>query len=162
MGNGMIYHHVANAMEKIAGGELPDELSGSWKTVMANPAKRFKAKTEPSAELEDALEETLNVVAAYVEKKRFYGFLHRWAFNMGLFGQVHRFLDEYRRDNDTLLLSDTNDLLRRIISEDETPFIYERMGTAIKHYLIDEFQDTSQMQWENLKPLVLGKPQPRA
>ena len=155
MGNGMIYHHVANAMEKIAGGELPDELSGSWKTVMANPAKRFKAKTEPSAELEDALEETLNVVAAYVEKKRFYGFLHRWAFNMGLFGQVHRFLDEYRRDNDTLLLSDTNDLLRRIISEDETPFIYERMGTAIKHYLIDEFQDTSQMQWENLKPLVL-------
>ena len=54
-----------------------------------------------------------------------------------------------------MLLSDTNDLLRRIISEDETPFIYERMGTAIKHYLIDEFQDTSQMQWENLKPLVL-------
>lgn len=81
--------------------------------------------------------------------------LLKWVYYLGLFGHVQRFLEEYRRDNDTLLLSDTNDLLHRIINEEETPFIYERMGTAIRHYLIDEFQDTSLMQWENLKPLVL-------
>lgn len=155
MGNGLINHHVANAMQSLAAGDLSKPPSSSWFTALDNPDKRFRAKAQPTPELEEALEETLSLVKSYFEKKKFYGFLHRWAFNMGLFGQVQMFLDEYRRDNDLLLLSDTNDLLRRIISEEEMPFIYERMGTTIKHYLIDEFQDTSQMQWENLKPLVL-------
>ncbi|MDE5941467.1 MAG: UvrD-helicase domain-containing protein, partial [Muribaculaceae bacterium] len=155
MGSELINHHVANSMGVIAREGLSKPPSGSWQTALENPAKRFRAKVQPSAELEEALDETLRLVNEYFEKKKFYGFLYKWAFNMGLFGQVQMFLEEYRHDNDLLLLSDTSDLLRRIISEDEMPFIYERMGTTIKHYLIDEFQDTSQMQWENLKPLVL-------
>lgn len=73
---------------------------------------------------------------------------------MGLSGAVSRQIEIFRRDNDTLLLSDTNSLLRRIIGDDDTPFVYERMGIWIDHYLIDEFQDTSRLQWENLRPLV--------
>ncbi len=73
---------------------------------------------------------------------------------MGLAAAVSRRIDEFKRENNTLLLSDTNSLLRRIIGDDEAPFVYERMGMWIDHYLIDEFQDTSRMQWENLRPLV--------
>ena len=116
---------------------------------------KAKLKSEPSPALAAALDEALNAALGYLERKKLYDYLYSRVFQLGLFGQVHRYLDEYRRQTDSLLLSDTNDLLQRIISEDETPFIYERMGTSIKHYLIDEFQDTSQMQWENLKPLVL-------
>lgn len=155
MGSGLIYHHVANSMLTLAQGDLSKPPSQSWNTALENRSVRFRAGVEPSPELDEALDETLRIVKAYFDKRRFYGFLYKWTFNMGLFGQVQYFLEEYRKENDLLLLSDTGDLLRRIISEDETPFIYERMGTAIKHYLIDEFQDTSQMQWENLKPLVL-------
>lgn len=54
----------------------------------------------------------------------------------------------------TLEISDTAHILARIIGEDETPFVYERMGSRISHYLIDEFQDTSRLQWENLRPLL--------
>lgn len=75
-------------------------------------------------------------------------------FNLEFLGFASEFVDLYRRDNNLILLSDTNELLRRIIKEEELPFIYERMGVALTNLLIDEFQDTSRMQWENLKPLV--------
>lgn len=61
---------------------------------------------------------------------------------------------EYLQLNNTLQISDTAMLLSRIIGDDDTSFIYERMGSRLNHYLIDEFQDTSRMQWNILKPLV--------
>ena len=73
---------------------------------------------------------------------------------LGLVGDVLKNVKQYREENNLILLSDTNDLLQRIISKDEAPFIYERLGMRLKHFLIDEFQDTSKMQWLNINPLV--------
>lgn len=69
-------------------------------------------------------------------------------------GYASEFIYIYRRENNLILLSDTNELLARIINGEELPFIYERLGLELRHLLIDEFQDTSRMQWENLRPLV--------
>lgn len=63
-------------------------------------------------------------------------------------------LDKLLRETNSMLLADTTDLLCKIISENEMPFIYERLGLQLETLLIDEFQDTSPMQWKNLKPLV--------
>lgn len=73
---------------------------------------------------------------------------------LGMLGDVLNYMNQYCADNNTLLLSSTNDLLRRIIADDDVPFIYERIGVWLDHYLIDEFQDTSELQWTNIKPLV--------
>lgn len=73
---------------------------------------------------------------------------------LGLLAHTWRYLDELTRENNILLISDTNDLVSRIIGHDKTPFIYERMGVKLSHFLIDEFQDTSRLQWANLEPLV--------
>ncbi|MDE5745223.1 MAG: UvrD-helicase domain-containing protein, partial [Paramuribaculum sp.] len=75
-------------------------------------------------------------------------------FMLALMIKIYSFIEEYRVENNALLLSDTNSLLRTIIGEDDTPFIYERLGVILNHYLIDEFQDTSTIQWECLRPLV--------
>ena len=75
-------------------------------------------------------------------------------FMLALMVKIYSFIEEYRVENNALLLSDTNSLLRTIIGEDDTPFIYERLGVILNHYLIDEFQDTSTIQWECLRPLV--------
>ena len=45
-------------------------------------------------------------------------------------------------------------MLRSIIGDDDAPFVYERIGTRINHYLIDEFQDTSRLQWDNMVALL--------
>lgn len=105
--------------------------------------------------LPDAIKALATDVLAFNTELRLFNLLYTNIYQLGLFGQVNRYLDEYRRENDSLLLSDTGDLLKSIINEEEAPFIYERMGSAIRHYLIDEFQDTSQLQWENMQPLVL-------
>lgn len=57
-------------------------------------------------------------------------------------------------ENNVVDISETNSILRRVIGDDDAPFIYERLGTKLNHYLIDEFQDTSAMQWANLRPLI--------
>lgn len=74
---------------------------------------------------------------------------------LGLLGEARKRMLDYLESNNMIQLGETNSMLKRIIGEDDTPFIYERLGTAINHYLIDEFQDTSRMQWDNLRPLLL-------
>jgi ATP-dependent exoDNAse (exonuclease V) beta subunit len=55
---------------------------------------------------------------------------------------------------DLLPISSFNSLISNIIGDQPAPFIYERIGEKYRHYFIDEFQDTSQLQWRNLIPLV--------
>lgn len=73
---------------------------------------------------------------------------------LGLIGNVNKHVAEYRAETSTMLLADTTSILSKIIGDDNAPFIYERTGQWINHFLIDEFQDTSRMQWKNLRPLV--------
>lgn len=74
--------------------------------------------------------------------------------NLEFLGFAWHYINRFREENNLILLSDTNDLLQRIIGGSDAPFIYERIGVILRHFLIDEFQDTSHMQWSNLKPLV--------
>lgn len=74
--------------------------------------------------------------------------------HMGIMMEINRNGKEFLEANNTVQLSDTSSILQRIINDDDTPFIYERIGTRLNHYLIDEFQDTSRMQWVNLRPLL--------
>ncbi len=57
-------------------------------------------------------------------------------------------------EQNAMLIADTNLLLNRIIDNSDAPFVYERTGVRVEHYMIDEFQDTSVLQWKNFRPLV--------
>ncbi|WP_290711881.1 UvrD-helicase domain-containing protein [Flavihumibacter sp. CACIAM 22H1] len=74
--------------------------------------------------------------------------------NLSLLRILAEQLSEYRRDNNVLLISDTQQLLRELVKDNEAPFIYEKIGNRYQHFLLDEFQDTSRFQWENFKPLI--------
>lgn len=68
---------------------------------------------------------------------------------------VLRALNSFREQNNVILLSSTNDLLHKLIGgRDDVPFVYEKMAVRLHSFLIDEFQDTSRMQWSNLRPLI--------
>lgn len=93
-------------------------------------------------------------ITSKVQRLKLLSLLHKDIYMLGLVGDILKNVKQYREENNLILLSDTNDLLQRIISKEEAPFIYERMGMRLKHFLIDEFQDTSKMQWLNINPLV--------
>ncbi|MDH6355178.1 ATP-dependent helicase/nuclease subunit A [Dysgonomonas sp. PH5-45] len=80
--------------------------------------------------------------------------INRYYFTLGILGDVDKKIREYAAENNIMLISDTTELLNKIISGTDTPFIYEKVGTHIDNYMIDEFQDTSNMQWINFSPLL--------
>jgi ATP-dependent exoDNAse (exonuclease V) beta subunit len=59
-----------------------------------------------------------------------------------------------KEEENILPISDFNTLIHKEIQHQPAPFIYERLGERYKHFFIDEFQDTSKLQWQNLIPLV--------
>ncbi|HBI81407.1 MAG TPA: hypothetical protein DDY04_05590 [Bacteroidales bacterium] len=63
-------------------------------------------------------------------------------------------LREKLSDEGVMLLSDSSSLLKEFVLQSDTPFIYEKIGTRYTSYMLDEFQDTSQLQWRNFEPLI--------
>jgi ATP-dependent helicase/nuclease subunit A len=65
-------------------------------------------------------------------------------------------LAAWRKEHNALLISDTHNLLRQLSAETTPEFIYEKTGNRLQHFLMDEFQDTSDFQYHNFKPLLLN------
>jgi ATP-dependent exoDNAse (exonuclease V) beta subunit len=77
--------------------------------------------------------------------------------NIFVFGVFRNLLEELtvlKNEENMLLISDANEFLKEITRENEAPFIYEKVGNQFRHYLIDEFQDTSGFQWASFRPLL--------
>lgn len=73
---------------------------------------------------------------------------------VALLKQVHEMIQMYYTENSVIHLSETLKRVSEVVSQEQVPFIYERLGNQYNHYLIDEFQDTSTRQWHNLLPLI--------
>jgi len=73
---------------------------------------------------------------------------------LSLLNRVSQELHKIQEEQNILSISEFNSIIHNEIQKQPAPFIYERMGERYKHFFIDEFQDTSQMQWENLIPLI--------
>ena len=74
---------------------------------------------------------------------------------IGLLGLITDNMETFRKSNNMLPLSDTSSILHKIVqSGEDAPFVFERLGAMLRHFLIDEFQDTSDSQWEVVSPLI--------
>jgi ATP-dependent exoDNAse (exonuclease V) beta subunit len=73
---------------------------------------------------------------------------------IGILGAISERVREQANEQNIFLLSDAGELISRLIADDDTPFIYEKIGAAYDHFIIDEFQDTSRIQWNNFRPLI--------
>ena len=71
-----------------------------------------------------------------------------------LLNSIHQILFKVKSENNIVFISDFNEVISKIVINEPAPFIYEKIGARYKNYLIDEFQDTSSLQWTNLVPLV--------
>lgn len=63
-------------------------------------------------------------------------------------------LAKIQSEQNILSISEFNAIIHREIQNQPAPFIYERLGERYRNFFIDEFQDTSEMQWQNLIPLI--------
>ncbi|NDW08517.1 exodeoxyribonuclease V subunit beta [Dysgonomonas sp. 520] len=151
-----------NSFVKWANGEIKDPsmtfglLAGEvsvWYTAKDSAEKKNKIEEAFSGGLNrcvcdiiDHYQNTRNYQTAYE--------INRYFFTLGILGDVDKKIREYAAEKNIMLISDTTELLNKIIKGSDTPFVYEKIGTYIDHYMIDEFQDTSNMQWINFSPLI--------
>ena len=75
-------------------------------------------------------------------------------YDLGIAGRLMDAFSEIQKEKNVISIDETNVLLRKIIDGTDAPFVYEKTGTRYDHFLLDEFQDTSRIQWDNFRPLV--------
>lgn len=81
--------------------------------------------------------------------------INKYIRESSLFGIISKEMEEYLKSEQQILLSDAPKILKKLIGDNDAPFVYEKIGTIIDHYLLDEFQDTSWEQWKNFLPLLI-------
>ena len=88
----------------------------------------------------------------YVTALVIYEYLGRY----GLLIDIDNKLQELKQEQGTMLLADAPSLISKLLkdAQTDTPFLYEKIGAKIRHHMIDEFQDTSRLQYDNFHPLL--------
>lgn len=147
-------------------------MSKVAKGVFAEPGKRvydaleqgkwYSKGADVGIAVDQALAEGLTeqlsaAIDYYFENNKEYQSINqvvKYVYTFGLLSKIADEINEYRKANDLLLISDFPVFLNEIINDSDAPYIYEKVGTRYKHYLIDEFQDTSGLQWNNFRPLI--------
>ena len=75
-------------------------------------------------------------------------------YGLGIAGELRRAFTAVQKEKNILSIDDSNTLLRDIIDGSDAPFVYEKLGVRFEDFLLDEFQDTSSIQWTNIRPLL--------
>ncbi|MEI6456586.1 MAG: 3'-5' exonuclease, partial [bacterium] len=124
-----------------------------WFSTKATPAEKEKI-TDIRQTLEEAYhrieKETEDHYPHYILLK----LLTKSIYPLTLLNEIGKILDEFKKQNNLIHISEFNARIARIVMGEPVPFIYERVGEKYHHLLIDEFQDTSTLQWQNFVPLL--------
>ncbi|MDR2622600.1 MAG: UvrD-helicase domain-containing protein [Dysgonamonadaceae bacterium] len=150
---GIVFNFWKNLAENQKG-----EVSKSISKLLDNPenwsAKTSKRRDEIIAlagnELCGLLRETVDVLQKQNTSRLILGNIHQ----LGLVWYITNEINGMNVENNRFMLSDTALFLNQMIDHSDSPFIYEKIGAEIRHVMIDEFQDTSRLQWGNFKALL--------
>ena len=127
---------------------------GKWFKKSSKNRDVLEAKVKTT--LMPMLEETFNLHAKYVRHLHSVTAIGQHLYSLMLLNQISQMVKLLNEENNRFLLSETANFLRNVINNQDIPFIYEKTGASIKHIMIDEFQDTSTLQWSNFKPLIMN------
>ncbi len=75
-------------------------------------------------------------------------------YSLGIAAELEKEFEALQKEKNVLSLDDSNTILKDIIDCSDAPFVYEKLGVRYEHFLLDEFQDTSTIQWDNFRPLL--------
>ena len=144
----------------IGGGTVVARPSDSFLSKASDPELWF-AKSKPKsmkASVYPVLEGPLNDFCALFDRPYT---LYRTAvairdqlYGLGIAGDLYREFNALLKEKNVLSIDDSNTILKDIIAGSDAPFIYEKTGVRYDNFLLDEFQDTSRIQWENFLPLL--------
>jgi ATP-dependent exoDNAse (exonuclease V) beta subunit len=105
-------------------------------------------------ELVNLFHKSEKILEEQFEKYKLYKLIKANLFSVAVLNEMEKIVLELKQKNNILFISEFNKIISDAIANEPAPYIYERLGERYRHFLIDEFQDTSIMQWRNILPLV--------
>jgi len=130
-----------------------------WQTKLLNGGTLYPKRV--SGAVADSIDEMQSRIASGFEKTKelfskisFLRNFQKSIVPLSVLNVVNKELQSIKAEQNILLISEFNQLISNEIKGQPAPFIYERIGERYQNYFIDEFQDTSEMQWQNLIPLT--------
>lgn len=127
------------------------------KTYHESEDIKINKTAKDGALIENIIPELLKIldkIYKNFEKRDFYKAFLKNITPLSLLNTVSNELAKIQKEQNVLSISEFNAIIHREIQNQPAPFIYERLGERYRHFFIDEFQDTSEMQWQNLIPLI--------
>ncbi|MGY3090217.1 ATP-dependent helicase/nuclease subunit A [Hymenobacter sp. UYAg731] len=132
------------------------------KTLAEDKWHGGKIKSPADKARVDAVREPLTALVATLDKMRdeylpnylLLAAMQPYLFHASLLSELNKIVEQISRERNVVLISEFNRRIASIVLTEPVPFLYERLGEKYEHILIDEFQDTSVLQWNNLLPLV--------
>ncbi|MGB7842272.1 MAG: UvrD-helicase domain-containing protein [Salinimicrobium sp.] len=118
------------------------------------PKKTNPAKQDTLDELQPQIWELYSRLKNGILDHQFLQAVEKNIVPLSLLSAIQNEIEAIKQENSVVLISEFNSTIGKTVKDQPAPFIYERLGERYRHYFIDEFQDTSQLQWENLIPLV--------
>lgn len=155
---------IGSYFNKIKNGKLTDDIRNATVEKCLEDPKNWAAKSSPEYDrILEIAQSTLIPLLEEAERERpgknrivnSCRLSMQHLSNLQLLAQIDEEVRQLNKTENRFLLSDTNALLHSLIGEGDSSFIFEKIGTGIRHVMIDEFQDTSRMQWGNFRLLLL-------
>ncbi|OUR93168.1 DNA helicase UvrD [Flavobacteriales bacterium 34_180_T64] len=133
-------------------------FESKWQEDLENKTLYPKRVTSDIASIIDSIQPDISNAFAETKDQVFqYKFLKNCLKNLtplSILNAINLALKGIKEEEDLVLISEFNSIISNEVNQQPAPYIYERIGEKFKHYFIDEFQDTSQLQWKNLSPLI--------
>lgn len=156
---GSVYNFFRNLRENITDPSLPFE--SVWATQLEDNPLYVKKLLKISPEKAAVLDEYHSVISLYFRcveadlyQRKFYRNLLKNLIPLAVLSSIQQEIEAIKEQENILPISEFNNIINQTISGEPAPFIYERIGQRYRHYFIDEFQDTSALQWYNMLPLI--------
>ncbi len=109
---------------------------------------------EIKANLANYFTEIVEIRDVHFSKVQLYQAIEKHVYHLSLLGEIRKEFNDLLKEHNQVHISDFNRRIAEIVSNEPIPFIFERMGERYNHILLDEFQDTSKLQFANLLPLI--------
>jgi len=141
-------------ISELTGARLKDAVAkNKWNNNKNTPSENA-AIDSISAQLNAIASETITYIEENAQRFSLFNLLEKNIYSLILVNELQQISEEFRMEEQIVFISEFNSKIAKVVSEEPAPFIYERLGERYGHYLLDEFQDTSTLQWLNLLPLV--------
>ena len=150
--------YIFNYFDKLQAGNFAVTFGAKWQDAIDVEPLYAKKVADDKKAILDQNQEVIALLfktsRALIFKRDYLKEILKNLNPLSLLSEIATEIENIKKERSLVLISDFNPTIAKEINNQPAPFIYERLGERYRNYFIDEFQDTSEMQWQNMIPLI--------